>query len=129
MPFWVWRVKLECDGLTRVISTLMQRDGIHHQVCVGTLTISNVGMIPIHWWIVLSDGRICDYRARMWSREEVQTWFQSQGISIADWAIANGFNAALTREVIKGRRCIRGQSHHIAVALGMKATPNSEDAV
>ncbi len=74
---------LECDGLTRVISTLMQRDEIHHQVCVGTLTISNVGMIPIHWWIVLSDGRICNHRARMWSREEVQTWFQSQGISIA----------------------------------------------
>lgn len=63
---------LECDGLTRVISTLMQRDGIAHQVCVGSLTISDVGMIPLHWWIVLSDGRICDYRARMWLGQSVE---------------------------------------------------------
>ncbi|MBK6593659.1 MAG: hypothetical protein IPG23_13455 [Burkholderiales bacterium] len=57
---------LECDGLTRVISTLLQRDGITHQVCVGSLTIPNKGAIPLHWWIVLSDGRICDFRAHMW---------------------------------------------------------------
>lgn len=57
---------LECDGLTRVISTLMQREGIPHQVCIGKLSITKVGMIPLHWWIVLPDGLICDYRARMW---------------------------------------------------------------
>lgn len=59
------------------------------------------------------------------SREEVEAWFHAQGVSVADWAVTNGFNAALTREVIRGRRCIRGQSHHIAVALGMKAPPNN----
>ncbi|MBK9347835.1 MAG: DNA-binding protein [Burkholderiales bacterium] len=63
------------------------------------------------------------------TREEVQSWFQSQGISIADWAMEHGFSAALTREVIKGRRCIRGQSHHIAVALGMKAPTYVSDPI
>ena len=63
------------------------------------------------------------------TREEVQTWFQSQGISISDWAMEHGFSAALTREVIKGRRCIRGQSHHIAVALGMKAPTYVSDHI
>lgn len=57
---------LECDGMTRVISTVMQRDRIDHQVHVGQLRIKGVGEIPHHWWIVLPDGRICDLRARMW---------------------------------------------------------------
>lgn len=57
---------LECDGLTRVISTLMQRNKIEHQVHSGKLTVIGIGGINLHWWIQLSDGSICDYRARMW---------------------------------------------------------------
>lgn len=57
---------LECDGLTRVISTLMNRDGVAHQAYVGSLSVADVGVIPVHWWIKLSDGQICDYRARIW---------------------------------------------------------------
>lgn len=57
---------LECDGLTRVISTLMQRDGITHEVCVGSLTVKGVGAIPYHWWVTLPDGCVCDFRAGLW---------------------------------------------------------------
>ena len=57
---------LECDGLTRVISTLMQRDDVDHRVHVGSVKIEGVGTIPYHWWIVLPDGCICDLRTRMW---------------------------------------------------------------
>lgn len=57
---------LECDGLTRVISMLMQREGLAHRVCIGALAIPGVGRIPYHWWIVMPDGQTCDFRARMW---------------------------------------------------------------
>ena len=57
---------LECDGLTRVISTLLQREGIEHHICIGQLDVAGVGATPLHWWIALPDGRICDLRARMW---------------------------------------------------------------
>lgn len=79
--------------------------------------------------VLVDPGTEAPRRMPLKTREEVQTWFQSQGISIADWAMEHGFSAALTREVIKGRRCIRGQSHHIAVALGMKAPSNISDPI
>lgn len=60
------RLPLECDGLTRVISTLMSRDGIEHAIHIGSLSIDEVGTIPLHWWISLADGSVCDFRARMW---------------------------------------------------------------
>ncbi len=55
--------------------------------------------------------------------QEVQQWFREQGLTIAHWAAEHGFNAALTYAVVGGRRaCLRGQSHEIAVALGLKPT-------
>lgn len=48
--------------------------------------------------------------------------FDESGISIAEWARAEGFSTALVYQVIEGkRRCMRGQSHRIAVLLGLKA--------
>ncbi len=53
--------------------------------------------------------------------EEVRAEFQRKGISISAWAIANGFSSNLVFEVLSGRKkAMRGQSHKIAVALGMK---------
>jgi len=53
--------------------------------------------------------------------KEVRQHFDEQGISIADWAEQRGFSVDLTRAILSGkRRCIRGQSHQIAVALGIK---------
>lgn len=57
---------LECDGLSRVVSTLLQRDEIQHCVHVGSVDVEGVGTIPLHWWIELPDGRLLDLRSRMW---------------------------------------------------------------
>lgn len=54
--------------------------------------------------------------------KDVRSIFAASGISIAEWARAEGFSTALVYQVIEGKRqCIRGQSHRIAVALGLKA--------
>ena len=51
---------------------------------------------------------------------ELKAEFQRLGVSMADWARANGFSPALVYQILAGRkRCVRGQSHQIAVALGL----------
>lgn len=53
--------------------------------------------------------------------DEVRTAFDQAGISISEWARANGFSGSLVYQVLEGKRlCKRGQSHRIAVALGLK---------
>lgn len=53
--------------------------------------------------------------------EDVRKEFNRKGISIASWASANGFETNLVFEVLSGRKKgIRGQSHKIAVKLGLK---------
>lgn len=58
---------LECDGLTRVLTTVLQEHSIPHTCMAGTLTLTgtNTGA-PLHFWIDLPDGQRIDYRARMW---------------------------------------------------------------
>lgn len=47
--------------------------------------------------------------------------FADAGISVAEWARVQGFSTGLVYQVLEGRRkCLRGQSHRIAVALGLK---------
>lgn len=47
--------------------------------------------------------------------------FDRKGLSIAGWAAKNNFSKTLVYEVLGGyRRCVRGQSHKVAVLLGMK---------
>lgn len=54
-----------------------------------------------------------------WNR--VRCTIAGSGISIAEWARANGFSCGLVYQVLEGRRkCLRGQSYRIAVALGIK---------
>lgn len=57
---------LECDGMTRCISTLLHHHHIQHSVHIGALTVDGVGRIPLHWWIVLESREHIDLRARMW---------------------------------------------------------------
>lgn len=59
-------LRVECDGMARVISTLLQRDGISHIPMAGRLAIEGVGQIVPHCWVELEDGRRIDLRARMW---------------------------------------------------------------
>lgn len=53
--------------------------------------------------------------------EEVREEFKRKGISISKWAIANGFPPGLVYEILADRRNpTRGQTHCIAVKLGLK---------
>lgn len=55
------------------------------------------------------------------TQHEVRAQFIAQGICIADWARENGFTPSLVYDIISGRKkCMRGQSHQIAVLLGLK---------
>lgn len=59
-------LRVECDGMARVASALLLRDGIAHSPMLGRLSVPGIGDIPYHHWIQLADGRIVDLRARMW---------------------------------------------------------------
>lgn len=51
----------------------------------------------------------------------VKLIFDESGVSVAEWARVNGFSSALVYQVLEGnRKCLRGQSHQIAIALGIK---------
>lgn len=55
------------------------------------------------------------------SAKRVREAFEESGIPVAEWARDRGFSASLVYQVLEGKRkCLRGQSHRIAVALGLK---------
>jgi gp16 family phage-associated protein len=59
--------------------------------------------------------------SRLRSEAEVRAEFARLGLSIGAWARAHGFSAQLVYQVLAGRkRALRGQSHEIAVRLGLK---------
>ena len=52
---------------------------------------------------------------------EARAWLEYQGISIAQWARENEKSDSLVREILAGKKkCHRGESHNIAVDLGIK---------
>jgi gp16 family phage-associated protein len=54
---------------------------------------------------------------------EQRVWqhFRDHGINVRAWATDHGFNPGLVYSVLRGeRKCLRGQSHEVAVALGLK---------
>ncbi len=65
------------------------------------------------------------------STTEVKASFKEHGVSISTWAQAHAFDPRLVYAVLAGKnRSSRGQSHKIALALGLKeASPASEVAV
>lgn len=45
-----------------------------------------------------------------------------KGLSVASWARAHKVGRSLVYEILAGRKkCLRGDSHKVAVLLGMKA--------
>lgn len=55
------------------------------------------------------------------SVEQVKEEFLRNGVSISSWAKAHGVSKNLVYQVLKGgRQCRYGQSHKIAVLLGIK---------
>ncbi|MCV4078803.1 hypothetical protein OD785_31775 [Pseudomonas aeruginosa] len=58
---------VECDGFTRIAHSVLTGAGIPHSCMHGQLvSTSGDEELPIHFWIELDDGRVIDYRARMW---------------------------------------------------------------
>ncbi len=63
-------------------------------------------------------------------RNAIRQRFKAQGISITDWATARGFNRDHVYAVLRGRTYgDRGQAHQIAVALGLKESPEQSGEV
>lgn len=56
---------LECDGATRVISHILNKNAIPHTVKLGAVSFRDNVMQP-HMWIELADGTVIDYKLRMW---------------------------------------------------------------
>lgn len=58
---------VECDGFTRIAHSVLAGAGIPHSCMQGQLVSASGNVeLPIHFWIQLDDGRVIDYRARMW---------------------------------------------------------------
>jgi gp16 family phage-associated protein len=57
-------------------------------------------------------------------RSLVKEQLEAEGITIAEWAKARGFNVLTVYRVLAGRvKGTRGEAHKVAVALGLKASP------
>ena len=56
---------LECDGSVRVLHYVLSKKDVPHYVFQGVVEL-NGKIIPHHFWIGLPDGRLMDFKARMW---------------------------------------------------------------
>ncbi len=55
------------------------------------------------------------------SIQQVRDWMESRGLTVIDWANEYGFNPSNVYRVLNGiSKCKRGESHKIALALGLK---------
>lgn len=56
------------------------------------------------------------------TREQVQADFREAGITMSEWARANGFHRMTVVDLLRGvRQGLRGETHRCAIALGLKA--------
>ena len=61
------------------------------------------------------------------TRKQVREAFAQRGLSYSAWAKQHGFSVTLVIAIINdddlspARKCVRGESHNIAVKLGIKA--------
>lgn len=60
---------LECDGSTRILNYILNKNGIPHEVYVGEISYRGQ-LIPIHYWIRIGEWYI-DNKVRMWLGEDV----------------------------------------------------------
>lgn len=57
---------LECDGMTRVISTALVAQDVEHSIIIGRLTNPKDGGTILHYWIKLNEKYIIDLAAKLW---------------------------------------------------------------
>lgn len=70
-----------------------------------------------------SNHRVDSIDARISAEQRVRKSFYDNGTNVKQWALAHGFNPGLVYSVLRGeRKCLRGQSHQVAVALGLKSS-------
>lgn len=61
------------------------------------------------------------------TRKQVRDEFASRGLAYSDWARQRGYSATLVLMIVNDddsaphRKCLRGESHNIAVELGLKS--------
>jgi gp16 family phage-associated protein len=56
----------------------------------------------------------------------VKAEFMENGVTVREWARANGFSEGLVYAILNGKnQALRGESFQIAVALGLKFKPAS----
>jgi gp16 family phage-associated protein len=61
------------------------------------------------------------------TRQQVRDEFARKGLSYSSWARTRGYSAHLIYLILNddeqnpSRKCLRGESHNIAVELGLKA--------
>lgn len=61
-----------------------------------------------------------DHARKLKTAQQKLAEFKARGLSVRRWAKENGFSPALTYRVLSGGNPQRGESHNIAVALGIK---------
>ena len=61
---------------------------------------------------------------------KIRNEFKDAGVSITEWARGQGFAPALVYSVLNGKnRASRGQSHKIAIRLGLKSEPKTSKVI
>lgn len=56
--------------------------------------------------------------------QQARAWFASNGISITDWCHYHQLNRYIVTDLLRGRlKGVRGDTHHAAIALGLKPDP------
>lgn len=64
---------LECDGMTRMISSILTKAGIVHDVLAGRVHMDgSARIVQPHLWIALRDDTVIDFRIRMWLGNQVE---------------------------------------------------------
>lgn len=57
----------------------------------------------------------------------VRAAMRANGVNVSEWARDHGFDVRLVHQVLRGNRACRfGESHRIAVALGVKQRPATQ---
>lgn len=60
--------------------------------------------------------------------EEAHAWFIRHGVCITDWCRERGFDRDTVFDLLRKKRVgRRGEAHRAAVALGLKADPDSSE--
>lgn len=65
--------------------------------------------------------------AQAMTSQQVKANLSAQGITVKQWAAKHGYDSQTVYKVLQGvRKCNYGRGHEIAVALGLKTKPQTD---